>query len=466
MQALLNIPLALRLMIVLAISAGVASLLNAAIYAWSWERRWVSPWQRPPVGVGPRSWLDRLPVYGWLRLRRDEAIVGKRFWLRPMAIELGFAVAMAALYWWEVERLGLLTPQLAEWFRLAPAGPPTVAAASIAGPLHWQFLSHAILASLMTIATFIDFDERIIPDEVTFPGTLVGLLLATLAPLSLLPGVQLRAAAPVAGVVLEEPGQGGPQPIAVPGGGGRLFLEPVHAAAPNQRQVWQEGQPNRGSLLFGLGCFGLWCFALTDRRWPGRGPALRNLDKKLNLVLARVRRDLSNSPLRETLVAGGLLICMVWFTGGPHWLGLLSALVGMIGGGLIVWAVRIIGTAVLRREAMGFGDVTLMMMVGAFVGWQACPIIFFLAPAAGLVLAILNLVLRGDAAIPYGPFLCLATAGVVVGWGWVWGVGQQIYSVGWLVPVVLLACFVLLGVLLGLLQGLKALLGVAGHDEE
>ena len=59
---------------------------------------------------------------------------------------------------------------------------------------------------------------------------------------------------------------------------------------------------------------------------------------------------------------------------------------------------------------MGFGDVTLMMMVGAFLGWQAGVVIFFLAPFAGLVVGVLQLVLRRDDEIPYGPFLCLAHA--------------------------------------------------------
>ena len=99
---------------------------------------------------------------------------------------------------------------------------------------------------------------------------------------------------------------------------------------------------------------------------------------------------------------------------------LLSALVGMAASGGLVWAVRVIGTAVLHREAMGFGDVTLMAMIGAFLGWQPCLIIFFLAPFAGLVIGVLRLILFRDREIPYGPFLCLATLVVIVGWAAVW----------------------------------------------
>ena len=60
------------------------------------------------------------------------------------------------------------------------------------------------------------------------------------------------------------------------------------------------------------------------------------------------------------------------------WAALLTALVGLVAGGGIVWVVRLIGAVALRREAMGFGDVTLMAMVGAFVGWQASLIVFFM----------------------------------------------------------------------------------------
>ena len=53
--------------------------------------------------------------------------------------------------------------------------------------------------ALMLVATFIDFDEKTIPDEITIPGTLLGLLFAALWPDSHLPVARLvdrqRAAA-------------------------------------------------------------------------------------------------------------------------------------------------------------------------------------------------------------------------------------------------------------------------------
>ena len=140
----------------------------------------------------------------------------------------------------------------------------------------------------------------------------------------------------------------------------------------------------------------------------------------MQLCCARVSRTPSTRRILRMAVAGSLAIALVWYRGGDGWRGLLSALVGMAASGGLVWAVRVIGTAVLRREAMGFGDVTLMAMIGAFLGWQPCLIIFFLAPFAGLVIGVLRLILFRDREIPYGPFLCLATLVVIVAWDDIW----------------------------------------------
>ena len=68
-----------------------------------------------------------------------------------------------------------------------------------------------------------------------------------------------------------------------------------------------------------------------------------------------------------------------WCAAWPMLHGLAVSVVGLIVGGAIVWFVRIAGAWVFRREAMGFGDVILMALIGSFLGWQATVLVFFLA---------------------------------------------------------------------------------------
>lgn len=61
-----------------------------------------------------------------------------------------------------------------------------------------------------------------------------------------------------------------------------------------------------------------------------------------------------------------------------------------------------------ETESMGGGDVKLLAMIGAFLGWQKVLLAFFLAPFLGLIIGIINLLVRKDHTIPYGPFLSLS----------------------------------------------------------
>ena len=58
-----------------------------------------------------------------------------------------------------------------------------------------------------------------------------------------------------------------------------------------------------------------------------------------------------------------------------------------LGGGL-VWGFRIVACWAMGQEALGFGDVTLMAMIGAFFGWQIVWIAFFLAPFFGMLFVV------------------------------------------------------------------------------
>jgi leader peptidase (prepilin peptidase)/N-methyltransferase len=89
-----------------------------------------------------------------------------------------------------------------------------------------------------------------------------------------------------------------------------------------------------------------------------------------------------------------------------------EALIGIAVGGSAFYLVGLLGELLFKKEAMGFGDVKLAAMMGAFLGWQNLLLILILASFLGSVVGI-GLVLfsrrqAGSTYIPFGPFLVLA----------------------------------------------------------
>lgn len=102
----------------------------------------------------------------------------------------------------------------------------------------------------------------------------------------------------------------------------------------------------------------------------------------------------------------------------PLWLTVVGGvLMGYLIGGGVVWGVRILGSLAFGKEAMGLGDVHLMAAVGACLGWIDSTIAFFLAAFVGVYWAILGRIYSGGLAraMPYGPFLAVATLLVFLG---------------------------------------------------
>src|SRR5262245_12584706 len=232
------IPLVVQLAAVFLLGICLGSLVNWAVYSFAWFPRPISPWSLAHPNVPPRTGSDRLPVIGWFGLRREAGVHGRGHWIRPLLVELGLGAVLAALYWWEVVRFEAVQGQIS-----TPLARPT-------WPLLAQFASHTVLLCLMLAASVIDIDEKIVPDEITVIGALVGLVLATVVPMSLLPHVAERQASPVFQVALESQ----PDVPALGPNGLPLWLEPVTAAAPqNWPPVW--AAPRRlPSLAAALGC--------------------------------------------------------------------------------------------------------------------------------------------------------------------------------------------------------------------
>ena len=432
MNFLLAIPVEIRLAGLFVFGACVGSLVNLGVYRLAWHPRAISPWSRPDPEAPPRRRNDRVPIFGWLGLRREADLHGRGFWVRPMIFEVLCGAGFATLYWWEIGQQGLLLPGV-------PAPGPAV--------LHAQYGCHLILIALMLVGSLIDVDEKTIPDTITVSGTLVALLAAAVFPWSLLPDM-----------------------LRLPGN--RLLLGNMLGLAPAALKydflrltspgAWPDGLggfPRPSPLLIGLGCWWLWCVALMHRTWYSR----HGWQRAFGLMAARLKRDPSTRPILIMGLSGSAGIALVWSLTGPRWAGLLTALVGMAAAGGLVWLVRVIGSATLGKEAMGFGDVTLMAMIGAFLGWQPCLIIFFLAPFAGLVVGVPNRILRRDREIPYGPFLCLAALVVVVRWAPLWAWAKPIFALGLLVPLVILICLALMAGMLGLWRLVLSAFGSLGH---
>ena len=168
-------------LLIFVLGAVLGGQLNRGIYRLAWRRRDISPWSEPPVGAPPRRCRDLLPIVGWLGLRREWPLHGRAFWVRPLLIELASGAGLAVLYWWEVEQAALL---------------PQAAAASLdRWLLHAQYAGHVALFALMLVATFIDFDEKTIPDAITVPGALLGLVFFALVPAAAPPFFQRLASA-------------------------------------------------------------------------------------------------------------------------------------------------------------------------------------------------------------------------------------------------------------------------------
>jgi hypothetical protein len=177
---------------------------------------------------------------------------------------------------------------------------------------------------------------------------------------------------------------------------------------------------------------------------PALATLRRGWRKGAQFYFASIAREGVWWKLLVLAAIGSAAIAGVWLRGGESWQALLTSLVGLAFGGGLIWAVRVVGWVALGKEAMGFGDVTLMAMIGAFLGWQACLMIFFLSPFAALVIALAQWLFTGRRDIAFGPYLCLAAVVVILYWPAIWDAVGPLFAAGWLVPTVLAVCLLLM----------------------
>ena len=143
------------------LGAAIGSFLNVCIYRMPLDLSVNEPKRSfCPSCKYQIPWYRNLPLISWLSLRGKCANCGAKISFRYFGVELLTALLFLAV-WWRV----WMHPR-AEW-----QGQGWVLA-----------LPYWILVSLLVVATFIDFEHYIIPDEVTIGGTVAGVLLSFAMP--------------------------------------------------------------------------------------------------------------------------------------------------------------------------------------------------------------------------------------------------------------------------------------------
>ena len=146
-----------------------------------------------------------------------------------------------------------------------------------------------------------------------------------------------------------------------------------------------------------------------------------------------------------------------WLDLGGNWqTGLITALAGMLMGTAALRAVRFVFGVGRGIEGLGLGDADLMLMCGSFLGWQIVLIGFFVAVVPGLFFGILQLVKKGDQALPFGPSLAMGVVITWLCWRWIGPWAQPLLFDGMLMPLlgIVGGLFLLVaGFLLGAFRG-------------
>ena len=89
------------------------------------------------------------------------------------------------------------------------------------------------------------------------------------------------------------------------------------------------------------------------------------------------------------------------------WMGLKASLIGLFLGGGFLYALGTIAEWILKKEAMGGGDVKLLAMIGSLLGWHGVLWTLFLSSLLGAVIGLYFKLKTGEEKIPFGPYIAM-----------------------------------------------------------
>jgi leader peptidase (prepilin peptidase)/N-methyltransferase len=324
---------------VLVVGLNVGSFLNVVAARLPMEKSLVWPGSRCMSCQQPVRWYDNLPIISYLVLRGRCRSCGAGFSVRYLFVELATGLGLVGLFVLE------MIVNIHDW----PAANSWQVKMGIFPTSWWiGFGWHALLFCFLMAASVCDLECRLIPLQITVPGTIIGLIGATMMPW--------------------------PWP--------RTPAEATPVAAPGQAPGWEWLDPTAG-LKGGI------------YEWPFWGP------------------------LPDFCLPGGN-----WQTG------FLTGFIGLLVGTFLLRTIGFVFSKGLGRDALGLGDADLMMMAGAFLGWQPMVAGFFISVLPAVVFGAINVAFRGDNSLPFGPSLAAGVMTASLMWRWVGPYAQPIAFFG------------------------------------
>ncbi len=340
----------------LLLGAVVGSFLNVCIHRMPRGESLVRPGSHCPHCGAAIRWNQNIPIVSWLRLRGRCGSCAAPISPRYVAVEALTGLCFALL-WWTYGQAGMVVA-----------------------------LSFCVFVAGLIVATFIDLEHLIIPDEITLGGAAVGIVLAVIAP-----GIHQQQ---YVWPALRSAG------IGAIAGAGIVF-----------------GMLELGKVLFGrqrvrLPAGARLVFTETDLHLPESVLPYEEIFYRVSdaLTFQASRLELVDRCYRDVTVQLRLRANVLRI--GEEEVEASS----------VLWMEGLTDQVTVPREAMGFGDVKFMAAIGAFTGWQGVLFSLLGSSVAGLLINV-GLIAVGrrhwSTRIPYGPYLAAAALFWVLGGrGW------------------------------------------------
>jgi leader peptidase (prepilin peptidase)/N-methyltransferase len=402
-------PHAVYIAFLFALGACVGSFLNVVVWRLPREESLNSPPSHCPKCNKLLLWRDNIPILGWIKLG------GKcRFCREPISIRYPIVEAVTALlfvFYYVMIYMVHVGPPTPLQLTLLSNPEPSLAALRALKPLPVEvpiFLLYLFLVSAMLAASLIDAELFIIPEKIPLLVAALGLAVHALVDH---PGV--------AGALNVDVGSAQPIGSAMAAGGTLGFLislalrwyDILPASFPDdepllvvdrERQAKAEKQAKREGR------------ELPDEEEPELSPRQIRLEMRKEMLF--LLPPMALALLWAVLVVRVPFLASFWHRITAHdWVtGLLGSLLGGLVGGFVVWVTRIVGTLGFGRLAMGLGDADLMFAVGTVLGAGPATVAFFLAPFFGCIIAVYRIITKTTKEVPYGPYLSLASAFIIL----------------------------------------------------